>query len=100
MQDTLYSALDSLIEAKYTSGSAKIAALTKTNRLLERLRFQGRLACGKRCFSRDQHGHFAKLVNAAGVSVGGWLKGQKRRRRVQNGALLCLLCLALGAFAL
>jgi len=100
MQDTLYSVPDELIVAKYTRGGEKIAALSKANRLLERVRFQGRLACDKACLSPQQHGHFSKLVNAAGVSVGGWMKSQKRRRAATTMSLLCFLGLVVGALAL
>ena len=70
MQDTMCGALDVLVDAEYTSGSVEISALTRTNGLLERLRFQGRLACEKQCICRDQHGHFTKLVNAAEPPAG------------------------------
>ena len=78
MQQTLYGILDVLIEAKYTRGRQKVAPLARANVLLERLRFQGRLACDRRCISQDQHGHFTRIVNDAGVGVGGWIKSQKR----------------------
>ena len=74
MQDTLYTVLDLLVEAKYTRGRAKLQALNRANILLERLRFQGRIACEKRSLSLRQHGHFAQLVNEAGAEVGGWIK--------------------------
>ena len=74
MQATMYDVLDLLIEAKYTRGEEKLALLNRVNILLERLRFQGRIACDKQCLSQQQHGHFAKLVNDAGVKVGGWIK--------------------------
>ena len=69
MQDTLYTTLDCLIEAKYALRGQKLPALTRANLLLERLRFQGRIACDKECLSHKQHGHFAQLVNDAGMSV-------------------------------
>ena len=78
MQNTVYTILDLLIEAKYSRGREKLAALRRANVLLERLRFQGRIACDKKCLSQKQHGHFAKLVDGTGVSVGGWMKGMRR----------------------
>ena len=51
MQQTLYGILDVLIEAKYTRGRQKLGPLARANVLLERLRFQGRLACERRCIS-------------------------------------------------
>ena len=69
MQDTMYDTLDALVEAKYSRGDQKLALLTSANLLLERLRFQGRIAHDKECTSAKQHGHFSKLANEAGVCV-------------------------------
>ena len=100
MQDTMYATLDRLIEAKYAPRGQKVPALTQANLLLERLRFQGRIACDKQCISRNQHGHLAKLVNEAGMSVGGWIKDQKRARTAAGAGALVLFALALGALML
>ena len=83
VQDTLYTTLDLLLEAKYTRGKEKLAALNRANILLERLRFQGRIACDKKCLSQKQHGHFAQLVNDVGVKVGGWIKSVQPRPRAR-----------------
>ena len=85
MQATMYDVLDLLIEAKYTRGREKLEALNRANILLERLRFQGRIACEKRCLSQKQHGHFAQLVNHVGVKVGGWIKALSRKQGARVG---------------
>ena len=95
MQQTLYGILDVLIEAKYTRGRQKLGPLARANVLLERLRFQGRLACDRRCISQDQHGHFTRIVNEAGVSVGGWIKSQKKSTATVSTVILTLAGLAL-----
>ena len=84
MQDTMYTILDLLIEAKYTRGKDKLPVLNRTNILLERLRFQGRIACDKKCMSQKQHGHFSRLVNDVGVKVGGWIKSVQPRTRARG----------------
>ena len=98
MQDTMYNVLDLLVEAKYTGGGSKLPLLARANVLLERLRFQGRIACDKECISPKQHGHFARLVNDAGTSVGGWAKQQKRAKAMGTaGGAVILLAVLLGA---
>ena len=98
MQDTMYSVLDLLVEAKYTRGASKLPLLARANVLLERLRFQGRIACDKGCLSPKQHGHFARLVNDAGTSVGGWTKQQQRAKTTRTaGGAAILLAVLLGA---
>ena len=100
MQDTMYGALDRLIDAKYARRGQKLDALSKANLLLERLRFQGRIASDKRCMSPKQHGYFSKLVNEAGTSVGGWMKQQRRTRAGTTVGVLALLGLGVGALVL
>jgi hypothetical protein len=74
--DTTYTVLDLLLEAKY--GRDKAALLERANLLLERLRFQLRLAHDLRALTPAALGALARQVDEVGRLVGGWLRQARR----------------------
>ncbi len=70
--DTAYTVLDLLLEAKYQRDKA--ALLERANLLLERLRFQIRLAHDTRLIQAPALGVLARQVDEVGRLVGGWLR--------------------------
>jgi hypothetical protein len=75
LERRLYLVLENLIRARYDS-RGRVPLLRQTNRELELLRFQYRLAKDLRCLSVDSYGFAARAVNEVGQMVGGWLKAQ------------------------
>ena len=73
METALYDILDALIEARY-SREGRAALLRRVNVLLERFRFQVRLAKDLHCLGLKQYEHVSGLVQEVGRLVGGWAK--------------------------
>jgi hypothetical protein len=73
MEEALYDLLDLLIEAKYYPGR-RAALLRQANVLLERFRFQMRLAEDLQCLGLKQYEHLSVLLLEVGRLVGGWEK--------------------------
>jgi len=70
MERTLYDILDALIEAKYSK--RKESHLRSANRMLERLRFQFRLAKDLKILNVRSYEFAARSLDAIGREVGGW----------------------------
>jgi hypothetical protein len=73
---TAYAVLDLLIEAKYRRDRA--ALLERANLMLERLRFQLRLAHDAGLIAAGGLGALARQVDEVGRLVGGWLRSAAR----------------------
>jgi hypothetical protein len=71
---TAYDMLDLLIEARYTRD--KVPLLNRANIMLERLRFQVRLAHDHRLLSTGRYGELAARIDEVGRLVGGWRKNR------------------------
>lgn len=71
----LYDLLDGLIQARYAA--SKITQLEMINSQLDVLRYQTRLLRDFQLMDARRYGHVAKLIEAIGKSLGGWLKQQK-----------------------
>lgn len=76
IEATLFDMLDTLIEARYTQD--KIKLLDKANILLERYRFQMRLAKDLKALALNSFEFQAKAVEEIGRMIGGWRKHAKR----------------------
>ena len=72
MLNTVYSVLDVLIEARYSSARGPL--LARSNILLEQLRFQIRLAVDVNLLNARQYEFLAERVRNVGRMVGGWIK--------------------------
>ena len=72
----VYDVLDLLIEAKYTREKAGL--LGRANLVLERTRFQVRLAHDEELMSAHQYEVASRLLDEVGRLVGGWRKTAKR----------------------
>lgn len=72
LEGRLYSVLEELIQARYTTDRAAI--LRHVNLQLEMLRFQFRMAKDLRCVNPDSYAYAARSVNEVGKLVGAWLK--------------------------
>ena len=72
----VYDVLDLLIEAKYTR--EKMGFLDRANLILERTRFQVRLAHDEKLMSVHQYETASRLLDEVGRLVGGWRKAVKR----------------------
>jgi hypothetical protein len=72
MLHTAYDVLDTLIEARYTADRRPL--LGKANVLLERLRFQVRLAGDLQVISIRQYEFLAEKMHEIGCMVGAWTK--------------------------
>jgi len=77
MENRLQTILALLLRAKTTA--QKRDCLVDTNIELEVLRFQMRLAKDLQALPTKSHGHAAKLMQAIGAQVGGWLKSRSTR---------------------
>lgn len=77
IEETLLDLLDILIEARYTR--EKLALLDRANILLERLRFQMRLARDLKALALNSFEFQAKAVEEIGRMVGGWRKSAASR---------------------
>ena len=74
---TAYDLFDLLLEAKYSRD--KVALLDRANFILERLRFQIRLAHDSRLLNAPALGLLARQMDEVGRLLGGW-----RRSRLPN----------------
>lgn len=72
----LYDALEELILARYHR--EKLARLEKLNGSLDVLRYQTRLLRDFDLINAQRYGYAAKLINAIGTDLGGWIKQQRR----------------------
>ena len=72
----VYDVLDLLIEAKYSR--EKAGFLDRANLILERTRFQARLAHDEKLMSVHQYETASRLLDDVGRLVGGWRKAAKR----------------------
>ena len=72
IEATLFDLLDMLIEARYTRDKTKL--LDKSNILLERFRFQMRLAKDLKALPLNSFEFQAKAVEEIGRMIGGWRK--------------------------
>jgi hypothetical protein len=72
MQDTLYTILEKLIEARYQR-ARRVELLGQLNLELEKARYHLRLARDLGLWDEKRLGHGAGLVNEVGKQVGGWL---------------------------
>jgi hypothetical protein len=70
--------LDGLIEAAYTR--SKESLLRQANLRLEKLRYLFRLSHDLKYLSTRKYEFVSKAMNEIGVSIGGWLKYQKKRQ--------------------
>jgi len=71
LQSTALDVLDTLVEAAYTRDRA--ALLRQANMGLEKLRFWVRLAKDLQLLDFKRYEHAARLIDALGRQVGGWL---------------------------
>lgn len=71
----LYDLLDELITARYAKN--KLVNLESINTRLDRIRFQTRLLRDFKLIEPHRYAHAAKLINAVGTDLGGWIKQQK-----------------------
>lgn len=77
MERTLYDLLDLLLEAKYSSDKRQL--LARSNVLVERLRFQFRLAKDLKILAVGSYEFAARFLDAVGSEVGGWKKSLEGR---------------------
>ena len=75
LQSTALDVLDLLIEAAYTRERA--ALLQRANLSLEKLRFWVRLAKDLQLIDFKRYEHAARLIDALGRQVGGWLRAER-----------------------
>ena len=68
--------LELLITAKYTR--EKVEHLDGANLVLERMRFQVRLAHDERILATRQYETLARLIDEVGRLVGGWRKSRRK----------------------
>ena len=73
METALYDVLEALIEARYDRDN-RPALLGRANIILEKLRFQTRLAKDLGVLGIRQYEHFVRLTDEVGKQVGGWKK--------------------------
>jgi hypothetical protein len=71
-----YDLLELLIEAKYRSD--KTALLDRANLLLERMRFQVRLAHDEQCINATGYGVVARQMDEVGRLIGGWKRSRSK----------------------
>jgi hypothetical protein len=74
IQNSLTDVLLLLVEAYYTKGEPKRAALQKTNLELEKTRFLVRLAKDLHCLDLRRYELVQTKINEIGTQVGAWLK--------------------------
>ena len=67
--------LERLIEAAYSRGQAKLAALKAANLRLDVVRHLWRLGHGLRVLPGKQYGYGAGLMEGLGRQVGAWYRG-------------------------
>jgi hypothetical protein len=79
VEDQLWSILNLLIEAAYSR--QKLSLLQQGNLQLQKLRFLIRLCKDRQCLSLGQYEHAARIMNALGTALGGWIKQQHSRGR-------------------
>ena len=72
--NSAYDMFDVLLEAKYTR--EKVALLDRANLILERLRFQVRLAHDTRLINAAAFGCLARQMDEVGRLVGGWRRSR------------------------
>ena len=82
MENSLYDVLDTLIEARYCR-EERAALLRRVNIILERFRFQVRLAKDLGCLGLKQYEHVSSLVQEVGRLAGGWEKTCKQAGRAE-----------------
>jgi hypothetical protein len=75
LQTTALDVLDTLIEAAYTR--ERIGLLQRANLGLEKLRFWIRLAHDLQLVDFRRYEHAARLIDALGRQVGGWLRSER-----------------------
>ena len=77
IESTLFDLLDTLIEARYVR--EKLALLDRANIILERFRFQMRLAKDLTVLAPNSFEFQAKAVEEIGRMIGGWRKSALAR---------------------
>jgi len=75
--------MDTLIEAAYVK--PRTEALQRANLGLQQLRFGLRLAKDLELMPFKQYEHAARLIDALGRQVGGWLRAERRTPGVGDG---------------
>ena len=75
LQTTALDVLDTLVEAAYTR--ERTTLLQRANLGLEKLRFWVRLAKDLQLMDFKQYEHAARLIDALGRQVGGWLRAER-----------------------
>ena len=71
-----YDLLDLLVEAKYRAD--KLALLDRANLLLERMRFQVRLAHDEKLLATAGYGAVARQMEEVGRLIGGWKRSRSK----------------------
>jgi hypothetical protein len=79
LETGLLEVLELVVEAAYSRGNAKPAALQRANLRLEVLRHLWRLAHELQTISTRRYEHGAGLIDDLGRQVGGWLRSSGRR---------------------
>jgi len=73
----LYSVLELLIEAKYSSYDIRIDLLKKANINMEIIRFYNRLLRDEDLWSVKRYQFALESVNEVGLQLGGWIRSKK-----------------------
>ena len=79
-----YDLIELLVEAKYRSD--KMALLDRANLLLERMRFQVRLAHDEKLLNPSGYGMVARQMDEVGRLIGGWKKSRAKPADVMRDA--------------
>lgn len=74
-----YDVLELLLEAKFSSD--KTALLDQANLLLERMRFQLRMAHDEKLINAAGYGMVARQIDEVGRLVGGWRRSREQTSR-------------------
>jgi hypothetical protein len=77
MVSGLYDILEDLVLAQYSN--TKLEKLKPLNGKLDLLRFQTRLLLDFELIKEERYEYAAKLIDAVGVELGGWIKQQQKR---------------------
>ena len=81
IQRTALDVLESLVEATYTR--RRLAALTRANLGIEKLRFLLRLAHDLRYLDRRRYEYAARCLDETGRKIGAWMKARRARKSPQ-----------------
>jgi hypothetical protein len=76
IESTLLEVLEALVEAAYSAGGAKQAALKRANLRLEVARHLWRLCHESQLVPTRRYEHGAQLMDDVGRQVGGWLRSR------------------------